>query len=296
MTKRVVPILWVIMMGNIARFGVPNVAAQTPPPPPEVQSTFNTVDAPVLKVYSAEEGGHRFVAYLVKWNNSEVVVSDPLARSDFQKGDMISFIVQKVSLPGSPMKVTSLSFLLLDATPFVLDRTGSEGEAISPEDRTRQMKIAQGDLDAAKSEIERFYALNHAAKNALRKGETEKARVLASEPDRLIPNYRNDWNYGNAVQDANQVLGLIALGAGDVVEAQKRLLASADSQGSPQMNSFGPNMQLAQALLKKGERDVVLEYFKRCGAFWEMGEARLAEWTASVNKGEIPEFGANLMY
>jgi len=92
------------------------------------------------------------------------------------------------------------------------------------------------------------------------------------------------------------VLGLIALGAGNVAEAKKRLLASADSKGSPQMNSFGPNMQLAKVLLEKGEKDVVLEYFKRCSKFWRMGQDRLATWAASVKNGAIPSFGANLNY
>ena len=80
------------------------------------------------------------------------------------------------------------------------------------------------------------------------------------------------------------------------MEAKKRLLASDDSKGSPQMNSFGPNMQLAKALLEKGERDAVLEYFQRCGRFWKMGQDQLAAWTAAVKKGEIPDFGANLNY
>jgi len=62
------------------------------------------------------------------------------------------------------------------------------------------------------------------------------------------------------------------------------------------MNSFGPNMHLAKALLEKGERDVVLEYFKRCSTFWKMGEKQLAVWTASVKNGEMPEFGGNLRY
>ncbi len=62
------------------------------------------------------------------------------------------------------------------------------------------------------------------------------------------------------------------------------------------MNSFGPNMQLAKDLLAKGEREVVLEYFKRCRTFWKMGADRLAAWTAAVSKGETPEFGANLEY
>ena len=295
MRKRTAPIHWVILMGSMAWFWATSVSAQTPQSP-DVQSTFDTVEAPVLKVYSAEDGGHRFVAYSVKWKNSEVVVSDPLARSQFQEGDKITFMAQKVSLPGSPVKVSSLNFILLDITPEVHDGTGLDGGTVSSADRKRQMKVAQGDLDAAESDTERFYALNHAAKNAWRKGDIEKARALATEMEGLLPKYKNDWNYGNAVQDANQVHGLIALRAGNVAEAKRRLLASADSNGSPQMNSFGPNMQLAKNLLEKGERAVVLEYFQRCGKFWGMGKDKLAAWTASVKNGEIPNFGANLKY
>ena len=83
---------------------------------------------------------------------------------------------------------------------------------------------------------------------------------------------------------------------GDVAEVRKRLLASADSMGSPQMNSFGPNMQLAKELLEIGEKAVVLDFFQRCNKFWKMGGDRLAAWTASVKKGDIPEFGPNLAY
>ena len=295
MRKRIMQIRWVIVMGSMAWFWATSVTAQTPQAA-DVQSTFDTEEAPVLKVYFAEEGGHRFVAYLVKWKNSEVVVSDPLARSQFHEGDKITFMAQKVSLPGFPMKVSSLNFTLLETIPEAHDGTGPDGETVSTADRKRQMRVAQGDLNAAENETERFYALNHAAKIAWRKGEIEKARALATEMEGLLPKYKNDWNYGNAVQDTNQVLGLIALGTGDIAEAKKRLLASADSKGSPQMNSFGPNMQLAKALLEKGEKDVVLEYFQRCTTFWKMGEARLAGWTALVKKGEMPEFGANLKY
>ena len=158
------------------------------------------------------------------------------------------------------------------------------------------MKLIQGDVGVATNETERFYALNRAAKNALQAGKVQEAEALANELAHLAPKYTNDWNYGNAIQDANQVLGRIALSKGDVAEAKKRLLASADIKGSPQMNSFGPNMQLAKALLEKGERDVVLDYFQLCSKFWKMGADRLAAWTASVKKGDIPKFGPNLMY
>src|SRR5690606_30457714 len=79
----------------------------------------------------------------------------------------------------------------------------------------QMMKISQGDLDAASNELERFYALNGAAKNALKDGNVENAAALANELAQLAPKYANDWNYGNAIQDANQVLGQIALSNGD---------------------------------------------------------------------------------
>jgi hypothetical protein len=69
---------------------------------------------------------------------------------------------------------------------------------------------------------------------------------------------------------------LIALGKGEVEEAKKLMLASLDSKGSPQMNSFGPNIRLAKALLEKKETAVVLEYFAKCDQFWEMGHQRIA--------------------
>jgi hypothetical protein len=177
-----------------------------------------------------------------------------------------------------------------------IEENGAKQSLVSQADQEHSMKIVQGDLSAATNEVEKFYALNHAAKNALQAGNTVEAETLANELAQLALKYTDDWNYGNAIQDANQVLGRIALSKGDVAEAKMRLLASADSNGSPQMNSFGPNMRLAKALLEKGERDVVLDYFQRCGKFWKMGKDRLATWAAAVKKGDIPDFGPNLRY
>ena len=173
---------------------------------------------------------------------------------------------------------------------------GAPNAELSAAAQGRMMKITRGDLSAATNEVERFYALNRASKKALKAGKIEEARGFANELARLAPAYTNDWNYGNAIQDANQVLGRIALAEGNVAEAKKRLLDSADSKGSPQMNSFGPNMQLAKELLAKGESQVVLEYFNRCQRFWKMGADRLSAWGQAVNMGETPNFGPNLDY
>jgi hypothetical protein len=187
-----------------------------------------------------------------------------------------------------------LSFSLADDGTRDAEETGVA--PLAPAEEDRQMRLIRGDLGAAQNERERFYALGPAAKTALGRGQSDKAATLAKELEKLAPKYKRDWNYGNAIQNANQVLGRIALSNGDVAEAKKRLLASADSDGSPQMNSFGPNMQLAKDLLAKGEKDVVIQYFERCGKFWKMGTGKLAAWTKQVQAGKTPDFGANLKY
>ncbi|MBU6277510.1 MAG: hypothetical protein KGQ61_12810 [Planctomycetes bacterium] len=291
MPKATTPFFIAALLGMTAASGLPAVAAQPDAAPQEAPGGFDIVKAPVLKVFSAEDGDHRFVAYAVTWKGKEVIVTDVSGRSRFKAGDTISFMSQKMRTRGAAEAGGLLAFILAD--PAVLaDGPGK----LPPAEQARIMKLAQGDLTAANTESERFYALVEASKKAFQGGEIEKARTLATELAALAPKHREDWNHGNAVQAANQVLGQIALSKGDLVEAKKRLLASADSDGSPQMNSFGPNMRLAKALLEKGEKDVVLEYFERCAKFWKTGAAQLATWKTAVEKGQIPDFGANLDY
>ena len=155
---------------------------------------------------------------------------------------------------------------------------------------------AMAELKSAKDGYSRWCALNHAAKESLNQGRDADAKSFADELERLAPKYKKDWNYGNAVQDFNIVLGRLALKSGDVDAAKKRLLAAGHSTGSPQMDTFGPNMTLANDLLAKGEKTVVVEYFKLCKKFWEMHNGKLDTWTKDVEQGRVPDFGANLDY
>ena len=155
---------------------------------------------------------------------------------------------------------------------------------------------AMAELKSSKDEVSRFYALNDAAKESLNQGREADAKSFAEELERLAPKYRKDWNYGNAVQDFNLVLGRLALKTGDVETAKKRLIAAGHSPGSPQMDTFGPNMSLANDLLSKGEKAVVLEYFELCRKFWEMEGGKLKQWKKDVERDRIPDFGANLDY
>jgi hypothetical protein len=93
------------------------------------------------------------------------------------------------------------------------------------------------------------------------------------------------------------VLGRVALRRDKNVSlARNFLLASGKTSGSPQLNSFGPNMSLAKDLLAAGDRDTVLEFFGECSVFWKNQFSKLDQWTAMIKGGGDPEFGANLRY
>ena len=142
----------------------------------------------------------------------------------------------------------------------------------------------------------RFYALGDLAKTSVSEGKLEKAEALATELLALAPNFVGDWNYGNALYCGQHVLGQVALARGDVDQARKRLLQSAETPGSPQLASFGPSMALARALLEQGETDVVLQFLERCHGFWSMGHGKLEAWAQDVRTGRKPNFMANVAY
>jgi len=57
------------------------------------------------------------------------------------------------------------------------------------------------------------------------------------------------------------ILGRLALREGRIEDAKHHLIEAGRSPGSPQMDSFGPNVSLAKDLLERGEKEIVIEYF-----------------------------------
>ena len=143
---------------------------------------------------------------------------------------------------------------------------------------------------------ERFYALGELAKRSFNAGNVPQARKHAEELAKAAPQYVGNWNYGNAIQDSNIVLGRIAVLEGRIADAKRHLLEAGKSPGSPQMDTFGPNMTLAKDLIEKGEKATVIEYFGLCKEFWEHERGRLDIWAAQVASGNTPDFGQNLYY
>lgn len=162
-----------------------------------------------------------------------------------------------------------------------------------PETPKQRLQPAMNKLAAANTPELRFYALGEAAKQSVAAGKVEDARKYAQELMTLLPSFRQNPEYGNAVHDANLTLGRIALREGRTDDAKRHLIESVRIPGARQMD-YGPNMSLAKDLLEKGERQVVLDYFALCRRFWNYG--RLDDWSQQVKEGKIPDFGANLVY
>ena len=153
----------------------------------------------------------------------------------------------------------------------------------------------------------RFYMISTQMERAYRKDRLQRAEKLSHEYLSLADRFAHDWNYGNAVHDANQILGLIRLREGNVDAAKLYLLRAGLTPGSPQLDSFGPNMVLARELLQRGERLVVAEYVDLVAAFWAAekphrapmpdNDAYLTEkrrwieqWKIDIAGGITPEF------
>jgi serine/threonine-protein kinase len=136
---------------------------------------------------------------------------------------------------------------------------------------------------------------------ALEANETELAKQHATETLQKNTDETSD-HYGNVIHNANQILGRCALREGKLADAKAYLLKAGATPGSPQLNSFGPQMQLARELLEKGEKETVLQYLDLVSKFWasdneesapgkqisEEHAALIAGWKREIAEGKIP--------
>ena len=160
----------------------------------------------------------------------------------------------------------------------------------------KQLYKSTAELAAAKSEYERWVALGDVGLWSVDSGSLEKAEQFANETLKISEKYKKDWNYGNAIHKGHLTLGRVALRRNNIEEAKKQLLLAGKTPGSPQLDSFGPNMVLANELLEKGEKETVLQYLELCEVFWDMHMGKLEIWKDKISKGEDPNFGTNLLY
>ena len=137
----------------------------------------------------------------------------------------------------------------------------------------------------------RSYVLPDLAQAYFNTGNLELAAATAKDC-LTVAQKDSDPNRGSAIHFGNIVLGRIALKNGDIEEAKRRLLAAGNTTSTPVLMSFGPNWDLAQELLAKGEHETVLAYIDLCRKFWQSDRGRLDTWAAAIRNGGSPNFYA----
>ncbi|MES9828409.1 MAG: tetratricopeptide repeat protein [Candidatus Thiodiazotropha sp.] len=167
----------------------------------------------------------------------------------------------------------------------------------------RSMKKLEGqienDPESVPEHIRKYHAftkMDDQAYEELKSGNYDEARSISTELLKVAEQYKDDWNYGNALHHGNTVLGLIAIKEGKIDQAIKYLRKSGNVEGSPQLDSFGPSRCLAMELLLKDRNHEVIEYLESVESFWEHGYKELPKWIKIIRSGEIPETWQRLKY
>jgi hypothetical protein len=130
----------------------------------------------------------------------------------------------------------------------------------------------------------------HQAVAALACGAHAAARAHALAALHSSATLRDSWPYGNVIHEAHLVLGWLALEAGDVDGACVELLAAGRTPGSPQLNSFGPDLLLAKTLYERGARRRIVAYLEACALFWHSDHGRLDALRTAIGSGEVPSW------
>ncbi len=85
--------------------------------------------------------------------------------------------------------------------------------------------------------------------------------AAATDPDH--------WNYGNLIHDGHIFIGYARFLASDNAGAARELHRAGTTPGSPQLASFGPDLTLAWELMRRGQDQAALAYFKSVARFWK---------------------------
>ncbi len=99
-----------------------------------------------------------------------------------------------------------------------------------------------------------------------------------------------DPEFASAAYTGNLILAQAALDNGDTAAAGRHLLQAAAAPGTPAIQQNGPDTTVARLLLQRGERDMVVEYLRRCRNLWPQGVPLLNRWETAIRAGRQPNF------
>lgn len=140
-----------------------------------------------------------------------------------------------------------------------------------------------------KTPARKRYLYDDLAEIAFDLGEWAIAEKTAKKSVSLAGKFESDWYDGNAVHDGNCILGRIALRNGKMRKAVFHLDEAGKTRGSPQLDSFGPNLVFAQEMLRTGQNKPVIRYLNACKRFWEGNTRWLSECISQIESGKTPK-------
>ena len=119
-----------------------------------------------------------------------------------------------------------------------------------------------------------------------------KTRFNSDYAEKLLREHGHpgDPDYGNAIYTGNLILSQTALDKNDVATAKSHFLAAMATPGTPAIEQNGLDTSIARSLLQHGEREAVLEYFKRGRSLWPQGAQLISRWETTIRAGRMPNF------
>lgn len=110
MTKAFLTILGISLLLVTTAASQDSPQQDQPSLPPGMKASMATIEGIVERVFAVDDNGARFRAYQVRWKDYDVIVSDPLATTDYHEGDQITFMAQRMEM--KDMKIKTLNFMV----------------------------------------------------------------------------------------------------------------------------------------------------------------------------------------
>lgn len=108
----------------------------------------------------------------------------------------------------------------------------------------------------------KFIRLKNWAMNEYKRSNYEVALNKVDELLVLSEDFKSSWNYGNSIHWGHTIRGLIFYRRSEYEKAIEELMLSAKIKTSPQLEAFGPMMELANLCKDKFSEDIVAQYLK----------------------------------
>ena len=101
---------------------------------------------------------------------------------------------------------------------------------------------------------------------------------------------KNSDDHAGAVYTANLILAQTALENTDIANAKRYLLEAGLAGRVRNIETTGPDTSIANALLRLGERETVLEYLRRSHNVWPRGIVAIDRWEQAIRANRRPNF------